>query len=114
MTLGKREEIAIQLHTLERILIRIIDETAALNCSWEKLSEHNREAYRTSADQILAITGEYEEVELPHPSIETKSKAEEAKGWTLAQDYAYRDAQQDILKLCGGKIYRKVKGGNND
>ena len=68
---------------------------------WDKLDNKDKSWYLRKADQILAITGEYEEVkELP---VVADGALPDGKWW-------YKKAQQATRKLCGGKIYRKKEG----
>ena len=64
---------------------------------WNTLPSHIKKVYLEEADQILAITGEYEEVELPRIFVDANCAV------------FVRKIKKEILKLCGGKIYRRVK-----
>lgn len=48
-----REGIAIRLHTQERSLLRVVEETSPCNCRWEDLSEHFKNQYRSVANSFM-------------------------------------------------------------
>ena len=57
------EGLAMRLHTQERNLLRIIEETSPCNCVWEDLDERFKKQYRATAELFIDYL-DFEEVDI--------------------------------------------------